>query len=293
MDYTQKYNFYVSVIESHLPQIFSEVFNLKSTVADAAKFSLFSGGKRVRAVLCLAVCDMLGEDINKAVHYAAAVEMLHCYSLIHDDLPCMDNAQMRRGKPACHVKYSEATALLAGDALLTAAFETIAQNELSHKQNCKAVLCLANAAGTNGMIYGQELDLYYEKNAANENELFNIHKNKTGKLICAAANLGAIAANAKQNKQDIINKYSATIGLVFQIIDDVLDATSNSEIMGKPTKSDEINEKTTFTKLFGVEESIQMAQKLTENACDLLDENFKDKANFLNELARNLIVRNN
>ena len=165
-------------------------------MSEAARYSLFSGGKRVRAVLCLAVCDMLDGEMPRAAAYAAGVEMLHCYSLIHDDLPCMDDDDTRRGKPSCHKAFGEDTALLAGDALQTAAFEAVAAAAGGGARNADAAVCLAGAAGARGMVYGQELDLYYETVRASESQLEQIHRHKTGALINAAVQMGAVAAGA-------------------------------------------------------------------------------------------------
>ncbi len=293
MDYAQQYQNYLNLVNCELENTFSKVFNNNSAIAKASHYSLFSGGKRIRAVLCVAVCDMLCNDAKLAAKYAAAIEMMHCYSLIHDDLPCMDNADMRRGKASCHKNFDEATALLAGDALLTASFEVALSANNTKEQNSCAAFELAKATGTKGMIYGQELDLYFEKNIASEKELYLIHENKTGKLISVSAQLGAIAANASENDKEIILEYSNVIGLVFQIIDDVLDASANPEILGKPTNNDEKSDKTTFVKLFGIEKSIEMANNYTKKVCDLLDENYNKKADFLIEFAKTLVIRNN
>ncbi len=293
MQYTQKYKFYLDAVEPQLLNAFNNCFSDDSTVAQAAKYSLFSGGKRIRAILCMAVYEMLSEDNNfkVAATYASALEMLHCYSLIHDDLPCMDNSDMRRGKASCHKQFGEATALLAGDALLTAAFETILSANASEAQNANAALQLAKGSGAKGMVLGQELDLYYESIPADEKNLLRIHKNKTGELISTSAKLGAIAAMANSVNIDIVLKYSAAVGLVFQIIDDVLDATSQQGVLGKPINNDIISDKTTFVKLFGVESSLEKAKKYTNEACELLKENFGVNSAFLVEFAQKLIIR--
>ena len=164
---------------------------------------------------------MLGGNVALAARYAAGLEMLHCYSLIHDDLPCMDNDDMRRGRPSCHKAYGEATALLAGDALLTAAFETLAcAGQGTPAQNAQAVAVLSAAAGARGMVRGQELDLAYEAVPASEAQLCEVHRNKTGMLIAAAAQLGAVASGASQAQQDALRQFAFSVGLVFQMVDD-------------------------------------------------------------------------
>ncbi len=295
MQYKEKYQFYLNLIEPQLENSFNNCFCDNSSITNAAKYSLFSGGKRIRAVLTLAVFDMLSEQKNYDIPavYASAIEMLHCYSLIHDDLPCMDNSDMRRGKASCHIEFGQATALLAGDALLTSAFETILSANASEEQNAKAALNLSKAAGANGMILGQELDLHFENISADEKNLLRIHKNKTGKLISSSASLGAIAALAKEDEINTILKYSDAIGLVFQIVDDILDATADEQVLGKPVNNDKVNEKTTFVKLFGIENSLEKAKKYTNEACELLKSNFGVNSNFLVDFAQNLIVRTN
>ena len=167
MNYQEQYQHYLVCVEQRLNTLRQDYWNTESKIADASFYSLLAGGKRVRAVLCMAVCDMLNGNEQLACEYAAAVEMLHCYSLIHDDLPCMDNDDFRRGKPSCHKAFGEAEALLAGDALLTQAFEVLAgAPAFNPQQNVDAVKCLSHAAGTRGLIWGQELDLRFENQSA-------------------------------------------------------------------------------------------------------------------------------
>lgn len=291
MTYEEQYQAYLSRAQSALSAGADLFLNARSRVAEAARYSLFSGGKRVRAVLCLAVCELLQGDGAKAESFAAAVEMLHCYSLIHDDLPCMDNDDYRRGRPSCHKAYGEDTALLAGDALLTAAFEVLANAPGDAARNAAAAAALAGAAGTNGMIYGQELDLFYETAPATHEQLLQVHKNKTGMLINAAAQLGAVSAGACARQRDILAAYAFDVGLVFQIVDDVLDVTATSEALGKPAGSDGENGKTTFVTLFGVARSRRMAQEITQRACSALEAEYGERAAFLCELARSLVTR--
>ena len=203
------------------------------------------------------------------------------------DLPCMDDDDMRRGKPSCHKAFGEATALLAGDALLTAAFEAIST---APNASIEAVSVLSSAAGAKGMIYGQELDLRFETQRADAAQLETIHANKTGKLIQAAVLLGACAAGASAEQKSLLRQYACDIGVVFQIVDDILDVVSTSEVLGKPVGSDEENGKSTFVTLYGLDTSRRMAQEKTKNACDAL-EGYGEKAWFLRELAVSLANR--
>ncbi len=297
MNYEAQYEKYLKIAQDELKLASEKVFmnNGDSEVVNAALYSLMAGGKRVRAVLCIAVCDMLGGNLKLAAQYASAVEMLHCYSLIHDDLPCMDNDDFRRGKPSCHKKYGEATALLAGDALLTAAFEVLCtSNNGTQAQNVDACKYLSTAAGAKGMIYGQELDLRFENIIASEKQLFEIHKNKTGKLIDAAAMLGVIASTCSDEKHKAaISEFAFNTGLVFQIIDDVLDVTANEKILGKPVGSDDKSGKTTYVKLFGLEQSFKLAEDYTNKTCEMLIYNFGTNADFLAQFSKQMLCRNN
>ncbi|WP_367925220.1 polyprenyl synthetase family protein [uncultured Ruthenibacterium sp.] len=293
MEYEQQYQFYLNQIETRLHEIERDVWNPESQISKAAFYSLLGGGKRIRSILCMAVCDMLGGPLKLACEYASALEMVHCYSLIHDDLPCMDNDDFRRGKPSCHKAFGEAQALLAGDALLTGAFEILACAPCAHaQQNVEAVKILSRAAGCCGMIWGQELDLRFEKEAATEQQLQTIHENKTGKLIDASAQLGAVAACADSSSIAVISDYAFSIGLVFQIVDDILDVTATSEVLGKPAGSDQENGKTTFVTLYGIPRSLEMAKEITEKACSDIRKKFGEKAVFLEKLAYSLLQRN-
>ena len=249
MNYQEQYNAYLVRAKRALEEACRRYLPAESQVCQAARYSLMGGGKRVRAVLVLSVCDMLGGDATAAEHFAAAVEMLHCYSLIHDDLPCMDNDDLRRGRPSCHKAFGEATALLAGDVLLTEAFEAVAQAPASPEVCIQAVKALSSGAGSCGMVYGQELDLKYEVLDTTESQLLQIHRNKTGALINAAVQMGAAAAGANQAQREALEQYAYGLGLVFQIVDDVLDATATTEQLGKPAGSDQGNGKTTFVTL--------------------------------------------
>ena len=291
MEYKAQYEAYLAQASKALDAACGQFLPEMSEVCRAARYSLLGGGKRIRAVLVLSVCDLLGGDKAAAGQFAAAVEMLHCYSLIHDDLPCMDNDDLRRGRPSCHKAFDEATAMLAGDVLLTEAFEVVANAPASAQACVRAARALGAGAGSRGMVYGQELDLKYEALAATEDQLRLIHRNKTGALINAAVQMGAAAAEADTETCRVLEAYAYGLGLVFQIVDDVLDVTSTPEQLGKPIGSDSENGKTTFATLYGVQGAMDLAQKLNAETCAQLHSHFGTKAAFLEQLAQQLLVR--
>ncbi len=262
---------------------------LASRVGEAARYSLLSPGKRVRGSLVLAACDLFHGDREAANALAAAVEMVHAYSLIHDDLPCMDDDDLRRGMPACHIQYGEATSLLAGDALLTEAFHVISEAPLQPPFALAAVKTLAAAAGLAGMVGGQEMDLHFETHVPTPEQLTLLHQNKTGALITAALQLGCLTAQIEAPKA--LHQYGEEIGLVFQIVDDVLDATGNTEELGKRAGIDAENQKTTFVTLFGVEGAKALALQHTEKAKAALAQLEKTNTAFLSALADSLLKR--
>jgi geranylgeranyl diphosphate synthase type II len=293
MEYQAQYQKYLEQTAFALEKVCGRFLPEESEVCRAARYSLLGGGKRIRAVLVLSVCEMLGGNMAAAEQFAAAVEMLHCYSLIHDDLPCMDNDDLRRGRPSCHKAFGEATAMLAGDVLLTEAFEAIANAPASAQACVRAAKALGAGAGSRGMVYGQELDLKYESLAATEEQLRLIHRNKTGALINAAVQMGAAAAEADEEKCKALEAYAYGIGLVFQIVDDVLDVTSTPEQLGKPIGSDSENGKTTFATLYGVQGAMKLAGQLNAKTCAELRGRFGEKAAFLGQLAQRLLTRKN
>lgn len=290
-NYEQTYAQYLRLASDTLNTCCDRYLPEISEVCRAARYSLLSGGKRVRAVLVLAVCDMLGGNLPAAAGFSAAVEMLHCYSLIHDDLPCMDNDDMRRGKPSCHKAFGETTALLAGDVLLTEAFEVIADADASAQARMRAAFALSHGAGSRGMVWGQELDLHSENQSISEQQLRQIHHGKTGALINAAVQMGAAAAEASPEVCTALEQYAFDLGLVFQIVDDVLDVTSTEAELGKPIGSDAENGKTTFVTLYGVEGAMELAKQTNAKLCDSMQCQFGEKAAFLIELAKNLLDR--
>ncbi len=238
-------------------------------VSQAMRYSIENGGKRVRPSLLLAFCELCSGDVLKTLPLACALEMIHTYSLIHDDLPCMDDDDMRRGKPSCHVVYGYEYALLAGDALLTLAFETALKADLPAQTVVTATKELAKASGWAGMVGGQVLDLQNEGKKVTLKEIENTDNLKTGELIRAACVIGCIAAGA-EDKIPFATVFAHDIGLSFQIVDDILDVTSDAETLGKPIGSDSENEKCTYVSLLGIEESRKTVAKLTEEAKEAL-----------------------
>lgn len=262
-------------------------------VKEAMLYSLESGGKRVRPILVLEFCRLNGGSINAALPLACAVEMVHCYSLIHDDLPCMDDDDMRRGMPSCHKKYGEAVALLAGDALLTLAFEIIAEGAIngmiSYEKCVEAISILAMYVGADGMIAGQTLDLINEGKEIDEQTLNTTHMKKTGSLIRAACRLGAIAAGAKKEVITKCEQFGQRFGLAFQIIDDVMDVTADEKALGKPNGSDKDNCKTTFVTLYGVENAKRIAKENAARANSVLLE--FDGSEYLQSVVQDVLKR--
>ena len=262
-------------------------------ITDAQKYSLLGGGKRIRPFLVNEVCKMLGKDVEASMPFAAAVEMIHTYSLIHDDLPCMDDDDMRRGKASNHKVYGEAYALLAGDALLTNAFEVAASNKLVPTDAIRdAITVLATAAGDLGMIGGQIIDLEGENKKLSFDQLLLLHSLKTGKMIEVSARLGCIAAGYAVDAQitEKICSYARKIGLAFQVIDDLLDVIGDEETVGKSLCSDAENEKTTFMTYFDVEGAKKYAEEITRSAIEDIDQ--IDNSDVLQELAVYLLERN-
>ena len=243
----------------------------KYVVGDAMKYSVKNGGKRIRPFLTLEFAKACGGDLDAALDFGCAVEMIHTYSLIHDDLPCMDNDDMRRGKPSCHKAFDEATALLAGDALLTNAFLVLSSTNISNDNRLSAIEILAVNAGCVGMIGGQALDLDFEDREPSVNEILKMYELKTGRLLEAACKLGCLS-NKYCLLKDILaaEEYAKNLGLAFQIQDDILDITSDEVTLGKPVGSDEKNEKSTIVKFYGLEKAKEMVSEYTQKAIDAL-----------------------
>ena len=261
-------------------------------LAEAMRYSLLAGGKRIRPMLMLEFCRISGGDTDVALPAACAIEMLHTYSLIHDDLPCMDNDDLRRGRPTNHVVYGECTATLAGDALQAEAFGTILRSSLPADRRAACAEDLANAVGLDGMCGGQYLDMIGEGKRLNEKELDEINSRKTGALLIAACRMGVHAAGGTEKQLDAASRYGATIGAAFQLRDDVLDVVSTEEELGKPIGSDAQEGKNTYVSLIGLEECENRIARLTEAAKSALSDGFSDTA-FLDALADSLAVRKN
>lgn len=242
-------------------------------VHQAIRWSVFAGGKRFRPALLLATGQAFGAPTQVLIKTACAFEMIHTYSLIHDDLPAMDDDDLRRGRPTCHVRFGEATAILAGDALQTLAFQTIAEDEkLDVSTRIALILELARAAGTpKGMVAGQALDMEAEARQVNGGELEGIHRLKTGALIVAAARCGAMIGQATEAELDAVTAYGAHLGLLFQITDDLLDVTASAKDLGKTPGKDAQSRKATYPALYGMEETRAAALKAHEAACEALE----------------------
>lgn len=281
-------NNYCNEIEEHLNLVLPESGEEYKSVINAMRYSLMLGGKRLRPVLLLEFCRLVCGEYKKALNFACALEMIHTYSLIHDDLPCMDDDEMRRGKPSCHIAFSESTALLAGDGLLTYAFETaLTEDSVEADKKVKAANVLANLSGIHGMIGGQVIDLESEGKNADFKTIEKMYSLKTGALIRAAANIGCIIGGATKEQLNAADIYAKNIGLAFQIVDDILDITSTSEELGKKVGSDSKLQKSTYVSYYGLEESQKLVEELTSKAILALD-SFNGDKTFLIELAKML-----
>ena len=261
-------------------------------LADAMRYSLLAGGKRLRPMLVLEFCRVSGGDREAAMPVACAVEMLHTYSLIHDDLPCMDNDDLRRGRPTNHRVYGECTATLAGDCLQAEAFGAILRSSLPAERRAKCAEILAGAAGLDGICGGQYLDMLGEGKILSQDELNEINNRKTGALMIAACQMGVAAAGGSEAMLEAAGQYAAAVGLAFQIRDDMLDVLSSEQELGKPIGSDEKEQKNTFMAMYGEEKCREMIAKLTARAKETLRGAFGD-TDFLCTLADSLAERKN
>ena len=260
----------------------------QSKLFEAMEYSLLAGGKRLRPVFAFEFCRMCGQEWKTAAPFAAAIEMIHTYSLIHDDLPCMDNDDYRRGRLTNHKVYGEAMAVLAGDALLTDAFAVASTAQLPHPEDMGfAVSVLSECAGSLGMVGGQVLDMLSEERECTEEEILNIQSRKTGALINAACVLGVIAGGGSEEQLSAAARFAGTLGLAFQIRDDMLDVIGTQEEMGKCVGTDET--KNTYVRLYGLEKCEELVQKYTTAAIDALDA-FED-TQYMTALARSLTDR--
>ncbi len=270
---TEKLDAFVRLVESRLYDIFPDENTPQGDVIRAAKYSLSAGGKRIRPVLTLAFCEMCGGDTVKALDAACAIEYMHTYSLIHDDLPCMDNDDLRRGKPSCHKAFGETTALLAGDMLAILPFERIAGSKtIPDAAKAKCVNALAHLCGADGMIGGQQIDTANTGSDLSGDVLLSMYSMKTSALIKAACLCGVYCAGSEQEERyaRAAAEYAENLGLAFQIIDDILDVTSCPEVLGKQTGNDAENDKHTFVRIYGLEKAEKAAKDYTEKAMEAL-----------------------
>ena len=262
-----------------------------ATIHKAMRYSLFAGGKRLRPILCLAAAEACGGKINAALPFACAVECIHTYSLIHDDLPSMDNDDLRRGRPTCHKVFGDGIAILAGDALLTIAFEIATQTKPVSRYDLRDIFCeITNAAGSRKLIAGQVADLEAEGRRLTRAEVRSIHENKTAALLTTSIRLGAMSANATAKQLAAVTAFGRALGLAFQVIDDILDVTQTSEKLGKSAGKDLAAQKATYPAVIGLEKSRAEARRLTRrahNALGFLGEN----AGVLRALADYLLAR--
>ncbi len=263
-------------------------------IKSAMEYSLMSSGKRLRPILCIAAAETVGGHLDDTLRAACAIEMIHTYSLIHDDLPAMDNDNLRRGQPTCHIKFDDATAILAGDALLTLAFEILSSVESVDKDHAfnwlRVIHTIAMAAGCKGMIEGQLQDIGAEGNVLGLEDLKKMHRLKTGALLEASVITGTILGNGNRDQIEKLKNYARNIGLAFQITDDILNVEGDPDIMGKDVGTDQARGKSTYPSILGMEESKEFAKKLVNDALKVLDY-FDNKADPLRAIAHYIVVR--
>ena len=279
------------LVDGELEQILPQGGEYPSSIHQAMRHSVFAGGKRLRPILCLEGGRLFHGDEKSLLRLGCALEMIHTYSLIHDDLPALDNDDLRRGKPTCHRVFGEATAILAGDALLTLAFEVMSEAAGSSERRMRVIHELAHAIGTiGGMVGGQVVDLETAGHAASASTLEYIHSAKTGAFLRAAVRIGAMDAGASAADLDHLGAYGEKVGLAFQIADDLLDVTSTREQLGKSVGKDDQQRKATYPAIHGIEESRRIAERLVQEAAEAL-EPYGERARRLREIAHFLIER--
>jgi geranylgeranyl diphosphate synthase type II len=280
------------LVDAYLERLLPVEDEEPSTIHKAMRYSVFAGGKRVRPILVLASGESVAGDRDILLHLGAGIEMMHTYSLIHDDLPALDNDDLRRGRPTCHKVFGDAMAILAGDALMTRCYQVLADlPKLSDSTRIRIIGEIAAATGTvNGMIGGQVVDLESEGKTISAKILEYIHSSKTGALLTACVRCGAIAAGAKTTELNALTDYGNKIGLVFQIVDDILDITSSSEMLGKTAGKDEKVKKATYPALYGIDASREKARELVDSAIEDIRE-FGNEAEYLRNLAQFIISR--
>ena len=295
----RSYNEYKEIIDTHLLDFIPNIDNKSISLYEAMKYSLTAGGKRLRPVLLLAACEFAGGDIKEAIPYACAMEYIHTYSLIHDDLPAMDNDDLRRGQPTNHKVYGEALAILAGDGLLTTAFEAINKDMMLYfdepekmRKRINASFEIAKGAGCKGMVAGQVSDIEAETNDCSNEMLEYIHINKTGALTKSAIKAGLYLGNPTREMLSQLDIYAENLGLAYQIADDILDVIGNPDELGKATGSDKKKNKTTYTSINGLEAAQERLQQLTDDAVEAIAR-YYDNAEFFRDLVLELKDRRN
>ena len=293
------YEDYKKIIDEHLLDFIPNIDNKSISLSESMKYSLTAGGKRIRPVLLLAACDFAGGDIREALPYACAMEYIHTYSMIHDDLPAMDNDDLRRGLPTNHKVYGEALAILAGDGLLTSAFEAMNKDLMLYfddaekmAKRIRAINAIAKGAGCRGMVAGQVSDIEGESNEYSNEMLEYIHINKTGALIIAAIKAGLYLGNPSKDMLSNLDIYSENLGLAYQIADDILDEIGDPKELGKSIGSDKKQHKNTYTSLNGLDAAFARLKQLTDDALEAIAP-YYDNAEFFRDLALQLKTRRN
>lgn len=278
-------------INTHLDSLVPSKQHRHRRLYEAARYALLSGGKRIRPILCLATVELLGADEDKALTPACALEMIHSYSMIHDDLPCMDDDDFRRGQPTVHRAFPESHAVLAGDFLLTYAFELLASAPgLSDQQKLALITCLSQASGGEGMIGGQVLDIECEGKQGDLSLLQELHSKKTGALITASLEFGAIIAGARTQETQLLRRFGQDLGLAFQVVDDIMDVLHSEEKHGRSVSTDELKEKTTYVTVLGLEQAQQVALNLLQSALSTL-ESIEKNTLLLSTIAQSVVSR--
>ncbi len=293
------YEDYKKLIDEHLLDFIPNIDNKSISLYEAMKYSLTAGGKRIRPVLLLAACDFAGGDVREALPYACAMEYIHTYSMIHDDLPAMDNDDLRRGLPTNHKVYGEALAILAGDGLLTSAFEAMNKDLMLYfddaekmAKRIRAINAIAKGAGCRGMVAGQVSDIEGENNEYSNEMLEYIHINKTGALIIAAIKAGLYLGNPSKDMLSNLDIYSENLGLAYQIADDILDEIGDPKELGKAIGSDKKQHKNTYTSINGLDAAFARLEQLTDDALEAIAP-YYDNAEFFRNMALQLKTRRN
>lgn len=288
---------YKALLDEHLLDFIPDIDQKSITLYDSMKYSLLAGGKRIRPVLLLAACEFCGGKAEEALPYACAIEYIHTYSLIHDDLPCMDDDELRRGQPTNHVIYGDAVATLAGDGLQAAAFEAMQRDMLLYfdnfdalKSRVRAAYEIVKGAGVTGMVAGQIADVEAENKRCSKEFLDYIHITKTADMIISAVRAGARLGSCSDQELDNLTVYAENLGLAFQVCDDILDVEGDQELLGKEVGHDEANSKATYPAMYGLDESKKKLRELTDAAKEALAE-YYDNAELFVELAEMLATR--